>query len=124
MTRDTLLVALAVVIATASAAACRDDKKTSETQTTGASFQNEPVATDQSNTAEDLAIAGEVRRRIVLESSLSPIAKNVVIVARDGVVTLRGDVSSEDERAHLRALAMEVHGVGRVDDAMTTKRAE
>jgi len=60
----------------------------------------------------------------VLERSLSPVAKNVVIVVRGGVVTLRGEVSREDERAQVRALAMEVHGIGRVDDALTVKRGE
>jgi hypothetical protein len=120
MNRDTLLVALAVALVTVTAPSCRDDKKTSETQTTGATFQSEPVATDQSNSAEDLAIAGEMRRRVMLESKLSASAKNVVIVVRDGVITLRGEIANEDDRKTLRWLASEVHGVARVDDALLT----
>lgn len=69
---------------------------------------------DQGNQHSDLKITQEVRRAIVKDKELSTNAHNVKIIAKGGVVTLRGPVKDEGERAKIAAKAKSVSGVTRV----------
>ena len=69
------------------------------------------TAMDQSNNEADVNMTQEVRRALVNDSTLSVLAKNVTVVSKDGVVTLRGTVPSDAERVQIGAIAESVAGV-------------
>lgn len=71
---------------------------------------NEPHAGNQKNSKADLAITAKIRRAVVADRSLSLRARNVAIITRDGVVTLRGGVKSKLERAAVEQKATQVAG--------------
>jgi hypothetical protein len=86
---------------------------------TGSVLEAEPTATDQSMSSRDLGLVGEVRRRLVLDRDLSLAAKNVVVVVRDGVVTLRGRVRDAREHDLLIQKLASVPDIVRLDDRVT-----
>ena len=100
--------------------ACRDET-TGTASTTSHVLIPDPTAADQSNAASDLALAGEIRRALVADERLGMRAKNVVVVVRDGVVTLRGDVATLQEHQLVVARAVSVPGVVRIDDRIGSK---
>ncbi len=53
------------------------------------------------------------------DKSLSTYAHNVKIIATNGVVTLRGPVRSEDEKAAIEAKAKAVAGMAGVRNRLT-----
>ena len=53
---------------------------------------------------------------MVADDSLSTAAQNVTIVSEGGNVTLRGQVSTPDEKSRIEAAARETPGVGQVDN--------
>lgn len=75
-------------------------------------------ASGQSNTQPDLDLLQKVRSAIANESSLSNSAKAVSVITRSGRVTLRGEVSSENEKERLLDLAREAAGQDSVDDEL------
>lgn len=54
---------------------------------------------NQSNDPADLKLAAAIRKMVVDDGSLSANAKNVKIITVSGVVTLRGPVENETEKA-------------------------
>ena len=73
---------------------------------------------DQGGSAADRELTANIRKAIVDDDSLSTNAHNVKIVTNNGVVTLRGPVKSESERATIVAKAQHVAGVKRVDNQL------
>ncbi len=55
----------------------------------------------------------------VKDKSLSTYAHNVKVIARDGAVTLKGPVRSEEEKQAVEAKAVEVAGQGKVTDEIS-----
>jgi hypothetical protein len=53
----------------------------------------------------------QIRELLAADRSLSPSARNVTIVARDGIVTLRGQVNTDQERAAIERAARRGGGV-------------
>ena len=53
---------------------------------------------DQGGSEADTAITQQIRKAVVAQDNLSTDAKNVKIITRDGVVTLRGPVASAKEK--------------------------
>lgn len=74
--------------------------------------------TEQSNDSAALHLVAQVRQAIVHDDGLSVKAHNVKVVANNGVVTLRGPVASEQEKAQVQKDAASVHGVTRVDNQL------
>jgi osmotically-inducible protein OsmY len=74
------------------------------------------TAVDQSNDPKDIAITTKVRQAVVAEKDLSTNAKNVKIITRDGVVTLRGPVENVDERTRIGRIAGSLPEVQKVDN--------
>jgi hyperosmotically inducible periplasmic protein len=68
------------------------------------------TADDQSNSQEDVDITAKIRRSIVSMDWLSTDAKNVKVVTRDRIVTLRGVVMTEQEREAVENAAIDVAG--------------
>jgi len=75
-----------------------------------------PTADQQKMNATDRELARKVRSSIMDDKSLSTYAHNIKIVARDGKVTLKGPVRSEEEKSAIEAKATEVAGAGNVID--------
>ncbi len=71
----------------------------------------------------DVKLVKAVRQAVVADASLSIDAKNCEIIARDGLVTLRGPVGSEKERATIVAIATQIAGPGNVTDTLQVKLA-
>ena len=81
----------------------------------------QPTAQNQSNEKADREPAAAVRKAIVRDKSLSTNAHNVKVVAKDGTVTLRGPVRSDDEKTKVSQLTRQVEGVSNVDDQLLVK---
>ena len=68
------------------------------------------TADQQKETQSDREITRRIRRSLVKDESLSTYAHNVKIITRDGQVTLKGPVRSDDEKRTIEAKASEVAG--------------
>ena len=79
------------------------------------------TAQNQSNEKADRELAAAVRKAIVRDKSLSTNAHNVKVIAKDGTVTLRGPVRSDDEKTKVSQLTRQVEGVSNVDDQLLVK---
>lgn len=73
------------------------------------------------NSEADRKLLAAVRRAVVGDKTLSKSAHNVKIVSKDGVVTLRGPVRSEDEKGRVEKLAQQVAGVASVENQLDVK---
>jgi hyperosmotically inducible periplasmic protein len=73
---------------------------------------------DQGGSEADRTITQKIRQTVVKDGALSMNAKNVKIITVDGVVTLRGPVKSDQEKATIAAYAQGVDGVKRVDNQL------
>jgi osmotically-inducible protein OsmY len=76
--------------------------------------KNSATADQQKMNATDRDLAKRTRAAIMDDKSLSTYAHNIKIVARDGKVTLKGPVRSEEEKSAIEAKATEVAGAGNV----------
>src|SRR5580658_10133509 len=72
------------------------------------------TADNQSNSVQDREIARRIRKAIVADQSLSTYAKNVKVIVKDGSVTLRGPVRSEEEKKQVGDYASQAVGGGSV----------
>jgi hyperosmotically inducible protein len=73
---------------------------------------------DQGNNQADLETTQQIRKAIMADDSLSNDAKNVKIITSGGIVTLRGPVRSETERANIELKARKAAGTERVVDEL------
>ena len=77
---------------------------------------------DQGESEADRTITQQIRKAVVADGNLSTNAKNVKIITRDGVVTLRGPVKSPEEKATIASFAQQTGGVKRVDNQLEIER--
>lgn len=96
-----------------------DPARANDGNATGAAA-NAPTAQDQPVGTTDEDITVQIRQAIVGDDSLSMAARNVTIVTRSGVVTLRGALPRE-ERGSVERHARGVAGVRRVDNRITVR---
>jgi osmotically-inducible protein OsmY len=80
-----------------------------------------PTADQAKNNASDRDVMQKIRQAVVGDKSLSTYAHNVKIIAKNGKVTLKGPVRSEEEKKSVVAKAEEVAGAGNVVDELTVK---
>jgi hyperosmotically inducible periplasmic protein len=83
--------------------------------------KNTDTAEKQSNSKDDLALTQKIRQAVVKDGSLSMNAKNVKIIARDGVITLQGPVDSQQEKDAIATKAREIAGKDKVEDQLEVK---
>jgi len=76
------------------------------------------TAERQKMSAEDRELTRKIRAALTADKSLSIYAHNVKIVTRDGKVTLKGPVRSDDEKTALLSKATGIAGEGNVTDEM------
>ena len=79
---------------------------------------NAMTAGSQSGSKGDLTLTARIRRAIVKDKSLSTMAHNVKIISRNGEVTLRGPVKSEQEKTTVGSKAQAIAGTDRVDNRL------
>ena len=103
----------------------RNEEPTAADNTKKNERDRDPAAVtplDQKENEVDRGITQKVRQGVMDHDDLSMNAKNVKIVTADGVVTLRGPVKSEKEKADIAALAQKVEGVKRVDNQLEVEQ--
>ncbi len=76
---------------------------------------------DQKETESDINITANIRKAAVADETLSVNAKNIKIITRDGIVTLRGPVESETESIRLQQLAAQTPGAVQVYNQLEIK---
>jgi osmotically-inducible protein OsmY len=90
-------------------------------------FQADPqqkTADNQKNNKADTALTAEIRKALVADKALSMSAHNVKVITSNGIVTLRGKVESEDERASVVGKAKDLAGATNVNDDLTVSPAK
>jgi hypothetical protein len=90
----------------------RDDAKTAVT------------ADQQSNKKADLELVRAIRREVTRDKTMSTYAKNVKIITRDGITTLRGPVKSENEKTAIEAIAKRMAGDTKVESHLEIAPAQ
>lgn len=76
------------------------------------------TAEQQKENKTDREITREIRRTVVKDKSLSITAHNVKIITKNGHVTLKGPVKSEDEKNTVEKAAASVVGKGKVTNEL------
>ena len=69
----------------------------------------------------DRDLMQKIRQSIMADKSLSTSAHNVKVVARNGKVTLKGPVTSAEEKQTIGQKATDVAGAGNVTNEITVK---
>ena len=72
------------------------------------------TADKQGRSGSDRELARKIRKDIVADKSLSTYAHNVKVIVKDGSVTLRGPVRSDDEKGKVSSIASRHAGEGKV----------
>lgn len=73
---------------------------------------------DQGGSEADRTVTQKVRQGVVDSDGMSVNGKNVKIITQNGVVTLRGPVKTDKEKADIAAIAKSVAGVKSVDNQL------
>ena len=73
---------------------------------------------DQGENDVDRTITQKIRQGVMKNDALSMTAKNVKIITAGSIVTLRGPVKSDKEKADIAAIATGTDGVKRVDNQL------
>ena len=92
-----------------------------EPDNTATNKQGGATADQQAETQADRDLARKIRSAIHSDKSLSMDAHNVKVIVRAGVVTLKGPVSSDDEKKSIGAKAAELAGVDNVHNELSVK---
>lgn len=79
------------------------------------------TADDQTNAKTDRLTAASVRKAIVADKKLSTYAHNVKIITRDGHVTLKGPVKSEEEKQQVLTDAASAVSAENISNELTVK---
>ncbi|MBU5615043.1 BON domain-containing protein [Geomonas azotofigens] len=93
-------------------AAKADNTKKNKEENKGA------TADQQKENKSDREITRQIRRTVVKDKSLSITAHNVKIITKDGHVTLKGPVKSEDEKKTVEKAAVGVVGKAKVTNEL------
>jgi len=80
------------------------------------------TADDQTNVKTDRDTTAQIRKSIMADKDLSTYAHNVKIITRNGTVTLKGPVKSDDEKQKVISYASNVVAADKVTDQLTVKQ--
>jgi hyperosmotically inducible periplasmic protein len=81
------------------------------------------TADQQSEATSDRMMTKKIRQSLVADKSLSTYGHNVKIITKDGMVTLKGPVQTEDEKSTIASKAAEVAGgQDKVTNQLTVKQ--
>jgi hyperosmotically inducible protein len=79
---------------------------------------SERTADQQSEHTSDRDLAKQIRQTIVKDDSLSTYAHNVKVIVKNGTVTLKGPVRTDEEKQAIVAKAAAIAGDGKVTDQL------
>jgi hyperosmotically inducible periplasmic protein len=79
------------------------------------------TADQQAENQSDRDLARKIRKSIMDDKNLSTYARNVKIITRDGTVTLKGPVRTNDEKSAIEAKAVEIAGAANLKSEITVK---
>ena len=117
---------LACLTAMPMAAFCQDQSSPPTTTTPDNSAKNKAhvdTADQQSEATSDRMLTKKIRQSLIADKSLSTYGHNVKIITKDGMVTLKGPVRSEDEKSAIASKAAEVAGSpDKVTNQLTVKQ--
>jgi osmotically-inducible protein OsmY len=83
----------------------------------------------EAGSSADQQLEGKVKRRLVMESTGThglmrhEVSRNVEVSAKNGIVTLKGSVPSENDREMIEIRASEISGVKKVDNQIVVTPA-
>ena len=78
-------------------------------------------ADQQGQSASDTTMTKKIRQSVSADKSMSTYAHNIKIITRDGQVTLKGPVRSNDEKQAIEAKAVEIAGQNKVTNELDIK---
>jgi len=117
------IVSLGTVLALGGSLYAADDTKPAKADNTKMNKQDRAegavTADQQKMNAADRELAQKVRKAITTDKTLSTYAHNIKVIARDGMVTLKGPVRSAEEKTAVEAKATEAAGTGKVTNELT-----
>jgi len=101
-------------------AGCNDKPTTADNtkQNTADASGKTTTPMDQGQGQTDIDITANIRKKLMDDSTLSTDAQNVKVITKDGVVTLRGPVDGQTEKAAVIGAAQGVAGVKNVDSQL------
>jgi hyperosmotically inducible periplasmic protein len=83
-----------------------------------------PTADTQPNAKADRKTTAKIRKAIVADQGLSTYGHNVKIITTNGVVTLKGPVSSEDEKQKVAADAAAIIPADKITNELTVTKGK
>ncbi|HKN74938.1 MAG TPA: BON domain-containing protein [Candidatus Acidoferrum sp.] len=96
----------------------KQDPQTPPDNTKQNKDQTNPTADQQKMDPADRAITQKIRKAIHEDNTLSVYGHNIKIITRDGKVTLRGPVRSQEDKSNIEAKAIAVAGQENVTDQL------
>ena len=78
----------------------------------------EQTADKQSEHTSDRDLAKQIRQTIVKDDSLSTYAHNIKVIVKNGTVTLKGPVRSDEEKQAIVTKAASIAGEGKITDQL------
>ncbi len=79
------------------------------------------TAEDQSNVKADRMTTAEVRKALIADKDLSTYGHNIKIITKNGAVTLKGPVKSEQEKQKIGADVAGVVSPDKITNSLTVK---
>jgi hyperosmotically inducible protein len=118
MTKVASFVAVGLLVLTASA---QDEGTTPDnTKVNKRDRKTGAVTADQQKESEsDREITAGIRKALMDNKELSTYAHNVKIITRNGIVTLKGPVRSQDEKKVVESQAAQIAGADKVKSALS-----
>ena len=81
------------------------------------------TADQQSENTSDRLLTQKIRKSIIADKSLSTYGHNVKIITKDGAVTLKGPVHSDEEKQNIGVIAADAAGgPDKVTNQLTVKQ--
>jgi len=118
-------VLLAAVVPVAACNYAYSDKDASDSRATTTPAGDSAVATSGTLPArgvvDDSTVTSRIQAKFFLDQTIK--GRRIDVDTHGGIVTLRGDVASDNERAQALLLARTTDGVERVEDALTVNAA-
>jgi len=84
----------------------------------GDASKDATTADQQKMNPADRNTTRQIRKSLMQDKSLSSYGHNIKIITRDGKVTLKGPVRSEDDKANIEAKAVAVAGADNVTNKL------
>lgn len=94
-------------------------KADNSAQNVGAERRDSVTAEKQDNKKSNVEVLAQIRKAVVDDNSLSMNAKNAKILFKNGLVTLKGPVDSDAEKARVEELAKSCSSVSSVKNMLT-----